>query len=297
MIVTRLYNNLSWFEVITTLLAVTAVMWGMLEMTDYFWGETFSNNVKPYWWLFLLIGLAITLIRCWPKNSYYFTIPNRDSKVEIELKNIFELKGSIIITINNEFKVNPGGNVINSTSMLAQLIKDFYDNKPDTLQNEINTELAKAHYTNFKTTANEYKIGTVVPVRAKNKQFYILANSILNHADRSFATKEGLELALNELWTYLSERSGKENFIIPIIGTGRGRIPMKREDVFKEIILSFLASCSDKNYADKLIVCIGPNDIKEQKIDIDFLMKWTEAKVSFADFQKRIFLNGTNVLN
>lgn len=123
-------------------------------------------------------------------------------------------------------------------------------------------------------------------IKAKSKQFYILANTTLNHADRSFATKEGLELALNELWTYLSEQSGKENFVIPIIGTGRGRIPMKREDVFKEIVLSFLASCSDKNYADKLIVCIGYKDIKEHKIDIELLVKWTEAKVSFADFPK-----------
>lgn len=79
------------------------------------------------------------------------------------MKDIFELKGSIIITINNQFKVNPGGNVVNSTSMLAQFIKDYYDNKPDTLQNEINIELAKAHYSNYKTSPTEYKIGTVVP--------------------------------------------------------------------------------------------------------------------------------------
>lgn len=297
MTLTRLFKNLSLYEVITTLLAVTAVLWGVIEMSDYFFEDNFSKKVKPFWWLFLLIGLAITTFRCWPKSGYCFPIPNRDSKVEVVFKNIFKLKGSIIITINNQFKVNPGGNVLNSPSMLAQFIRDYYDNKPNTLQNEIDNELSKVHYSNFKISEHEYKIGTVVPVKAKNQQFYILANTTLNQADRSFATKEGLELALNELWTYLSERSGKENFIIPIIGTGRGRIPMKREDVFKEIILSFLASCSDKNYADKLIVCIGPNDIKEHKIDVELLVKWTEAKVTFADFQKRNYSNGTNILS
>lgn len=297
MILTRLFKNLSIYEVITTLLAVTAILWGVIEVTDYFFGKSFSDNVKPLWWVFLLIGLGVTAFRCWPKSSYCFPIPNRDSKVEIELKNIFKIKGSIIITINNHFNVNPGGNVVDSTSMLAQFIKDYYDNKPDTLQNEITAELTKSHYSTFKINATEYKIGTVVPVKAKSKQFYILANTTLNQQNRSTATKEGLELALNELWTYLSEHSGKENFIIPIIGTGRGRIPMKREDVFKEILLSFLASCSDKNYANKLIVCVGPHDIKEHKIDIEHLVKWTEAKVSFADFQKRTFSTGTNILS
>jgi hypothetical protein len=294
----RLFRNLIFYEVITNLLAAIGIMWGVLEVTDYFFGDPFSDKIKPYWWLFLSIGLIYTVIKCWPKNNYCFHIPNRDSKLEIELKNIFKLDGSIIVTINNHFDVNPGGNVLNSSSMLAQFVKEFYDNKPDTLQHEINAELAKPHYNNFRTTAPEYKIGTVVPVKAKGKQFYILANTTLNQQNRSTATKDGLEVALNELWTYLSDHCGKEDFIIPIIGTGRGRIPMKREDVFKEIILSFLASCSaDKNYANKLIICIDPKDIKEHKIAIEHLVKWSEAKVSFADFQKRTFSTGTNVLN
>jgi len=55
-----------------------------------------------------------------------------------------------------------------------------------------------------------------------------LVNSTLNESNRSVVTEEGLEASLCELWTYLSKNAGKENFVIPILGTGRGRINMTR---------------------------------------------------------------------
>jgi hypothetical protein len=139
-------------------------------------------------------------------------------------------------------------------------------------------------------------MGTVVPVTAKGRQFYLLANSTLNQQNRSVATKVTLENALNELWTYLAEHAGKEKFIIPILGTGRGRISMTREEVLKEIVLSFVASCSDRTYADKLIISIQPKDISEHNVNLEEIVKWTESKVKYADFQKRTFTTGTNVL-
>lgn len=277
-------------------MASIGILWGILEVTAFFGGDNFVKVVRPYWWVFLILGLIYTTIKCWPKNKYSFPIPNRDSKVDLQLKNSFKIVGSLIIPINNKIRVNTGGHLGTSTSILSQFVKDYYDNKPDSLQFEIDHELAKAKYKNNKINDEEYKIGTVVPVTAKEKQFYLLVNSTLNQQDRSVATKDTLENALNELWTYLAEHAGKEKFIIPILGTGRGRINMTREEVLKEIVLSFVASCSDRNYADKLIVSIHPNDISEHNINLEELVKWVESKVKYADFKKRTFTTGTNVL-
>lgn len=293
---TRLYKNLTIIEVVKNLLASIGILWGLLEVTAFFGGDEFSKAVKPYWWLFLIFGAIYTLISCFPKNKFTFKIPNRDSKVILHLKNAFDIeKSSIIIPINNLIKVNPAGHLNTSTSMLSQFVKLFYDSKSDNLQHEIDKELAKPFYSNYRN-GDEYKIGTVVPIRANDRQFYLVANSTLNDGRRSVATKDGLEASLNELWIYLSDNAGKEHFIIPILGTGRGRINMTREEVIKETILSFLASCSDKNYADKLTISINPNDIKEHNLDLEGIVKWTEAKVKYVDYQKRTFTNGTNVL-
>ncbi|CAF4885898.1 unnamed protein product [Rotaria sp. Silwood1] len=209
-----------------------------------------------------------------------------------------KLRESIIIPINNKFKVNPGGHLGTSPSMLAQFVRDFYDNKPDNLQYEIDKELQLEKYSDIKISSDTYKIGSVICLKAKGRQFYLLANAVLNVQHRSQVTKELLEQSLNELWIFLSEHAGKEKFILPVLGTGRGRITMTREEVIKEIVLSFIASCSEKNYADKLIISIHPKDITEHGLNLGEIVKWTEAKVNYADFQKRIYNNkpGTTAL-
>ena len=92
-------------------------------------------------------------------------------------------------------------------------------------------------------------------------------------------------LSLNELWVYLSESASKEDFIIPLIGTGNGRLEMSREEVFKEIVLSFITSLSSKNYADSLTICIHPTDLKRHDLDLVELAAFTNAKVTFQEYK------------
>lgn len=84
---------------------------------------------------------------------------------------------------------------------------------------------------------------------------------------------------------YLSECASKEDFIIPLIGTGNGRLQMGREKVFKEIVLSFISSLSSKNYADSLTVCIHPSDLKRHDLDILKLAEFTNAKVTYQEYR------------
>ncbi|CAF3853033.1 unnamed protein product [Rotaria sp. Silwood1] len=298
MIFTRLWKSLTFFEVFKNLLAGVGILWGIVEVASFFGGDSFTNTVRPYWWLFIVLGFCYTIYNCYPKKEFSFTIPNRDSKVTLHLKSSFDIEGSIIIPINNKFKVNPGGHLGTSPSMLAQFVRDFYDNKPDNLQYEIDKELQLEKYSDIKISSDTYKIGSVICLKAKGRQFYLLANAVLNVQHRSQVTKELLEQSLNELWIFLSEHAGKEKFILPVLGTGRGRITMTREEVIKEIVLSFIASCSEKNYADKLIISIHPKDITEHGLNLGEIVKWTEAKVNYADFQKRIYNNkpGTTAL-
>jgi len=296
MIFTRLWKNLTILKVAKNLLAATGVLWTIIKVFSYFGGDELIKFIKPLWWVFLLIGIIYTVCSCWPKNEYTFQIPNRDSKVILMLKNVFEIQGSLIIPINNKMQVNPGGILDTTNSILSQLVKNFYDEKHFNLQNEINIELKKDIYKENNIKEDIYKIGTVVPVRAKGNQFYILANTNLNPHNRSVMEKGDLEQSLNELWTFLANHAGKEKFIIPIIGSGRGRITLKREEIIKEIVLSFLASNSSRTYAEKLIISVYPQDISEHKMNIEELVKWIEAKVKYADFQKRNLTTGTNVM-
>ena len=95
-IFTRLWKNLTILEVVKNLLAAVGILWGLLEVTAYFGGDEFTKAVRPYWWVFLILGAVYTIITCYPKSKYSFKIPNRDSKVVLHLKDSFKINGSII---------------------------------------------------------------------------------------------------------------------------------------------------------------------------------------------------------
>src|SRR5690606_15996555 len=113
---------------------------------------------------------------------------------------------------------------------------------------------------------------TVVPIYRNEKQFYLLSSSNLNEQNRSKTTTDDLRKALIELWSYLTIKGSKDNLIIPIIGTGRGRITLTREEVIKEIVLSFLASLSQDSYCEQLIISIHPDDLKKYNFKLDELL-------------------------
>src|SRR5574343_58884 len=100
---TRLLKRLSVIEVIKNFLAAFGTIWGIIEAVAFFLGDEKAKAIKPYWWVFLILGIIYTLISCWPKNKFCFPLPNRDTKVILHLKNSFEIDGSIIIPINNKF--------------------------------------------------------------------------------------------------------------------------------------------------------------------------------------------------
>jgi len=199
------------------------LLWLLIQITDYFGGPEASLKIKSFWWLFGLIGLAYAVTKVVPKKSFSYKVPDRDAKVNLRSKNIFKIDGSLLITINNSFLVNQDGVLLQSNSILSQFVKKYYQSKPELLQSEINSKLADQFYSDYKVADGQYKIGTTVAITIENKNFYFFANTKLNQQNKSFCDKEMFEQSLNELWVYLSECASKEDFIIPLIGTGNGR--------------------------------------------------------------------------
>lgn len=271
------------------LFSAFGLLWLIVEISDFFGTPELSLKIKSLWWFFGLIGLAYAIFRTIPKRKFCFKVPERDAKVKLVSKDILKIEGSLLITINSHFLVNQDGVLLNSNSVLSQFVKKYYQSKPELLQSEIDSKLSGNFYAGYKVSTDEYKIGTTVLITVENKNFYFFANTKLNAQNKSFCDKDIFEQSLNELWVYLSECASKEDFIIPLIGTGNGRLQMSREKVYKEIVLSFLSSLSSKNYADSLTVCINPKDLKKHDLDLSKLAEFTNAKVSFQEYK---FNNG-----
>ena len=280
------------FEFSINLISAFGLLWLVIEITSYFASEEVINLIKSLWWLFGIVGLAFAIYKQIPKSKYEFKVPNRDASIHIKKNDILKLDGSLIIPVNYLFKIDQDGKILQSNSVLAQVIKKHYNSKPEHLQTDIDNVLLDKYYLNYKDD-NGYKIGTVVPIFHNNKKFYLLANTKLNAQYKSFCDDEMFETSLNELWVYLSDCASKEDFIIPLIGTGNGRLNTDREIVFQEILLSFLSSLSVKNYADSLTICFNPNDVKKHKLDFEKIGAFAKAKIEYQDYRNRN-IKGTN---
>jgi hypothetical protein len=141
-----------------------------------------------------------------------------------------------------------------------------------------------------------YKLGTTVRIETDDKKntFYFVVNSHKLNDSRVEASESGLSVTLSGLWSYISTYGAKENIAMPLLGTGNGRLKMPREEVYKEIVRSFIASCSGKNYCERMTIVVREDDIAKYKINVDELVEFTKLNTKYADFARNITPSGAN---
>ncbi len=286
-----LWRSLSLVKVGNSLLSVFGTLWLLIEILFFFNKNELAKQLPEIWWLFLIIGIVFVIYQNWPKNKYSFKVNNRDVSITLQIGDIFETAGALIVPINNRLDVDNHGIVTKSSSILRYFIDKVYNKTHSHLASDINIQMqdSASWYSNFIISENPrtYKIGTVVPIYRDEKQFYLLCSSTLNEQNRSKSTKDDLRNSLIELWAYLSHCGSKDNLLIPIIGTGRGRIPITREEVIKEIVLSFLSSLGIESYCEQLTICIHPNDIKKYNVNIGDITDFIRLHCMNANFSNR----------
>lgn len=285
-----LWKSLSYIKVGKSILSVFGALWLVVEILAFFNKDEIANKIKEFWWLFLIIGVITVIYNNWPKNKFSFKVNNRDVSITLQIGDILKTEGALIVPVNNRLDVDNHGIVAKTSSILRHFIDKMYNKTHSHLATDISNQLQDSSdwYSRFIINENPltYKIGTVVPIYRDEKQFYLLCSSTLNDQNRSKSTEDDLRNSLIELWAYLSHCGSKDNLVIPIIGTGRGRITMTREEVIKEIVLSFLPSLSVESYCEQLTICIHPHDIKKYNVNIDEIKDFIRLHCLNANFSR-----------
>jgi Domain of unknown function (DUF6430) len=248
-----------------------------------------SDSIKSVIGLSAVVaGCALyAFVRNWPKSRFEFKIKNRDACVELKIGNIFKHKGSIVVPVNSAFDMRLNGTVKTSKSVQSVVVQKYFQANAVALTKKIERELRSSIY-DSQRTGSTYRVGTTVCVKSDKRQehpFYFVANSHINSdGARVQANDSDLPDALSGLWSFLSEHGAKGDIAIPLLGTGHGRLSLTREDVYKEIARSFVASCSGKIYSNKLTIFIRPEDIERYKISVRELIEFTKFQALYVDF-------------
>lgn len=266
--------------------AVRLVAWAVSSL-----GEDVERFLSTKGWWFLGLGLLIACFLSRPKTVFGYQLRNRDVTIEIRIADAFEVSGDLVVPINTTFDTDLDGKIPKAHSIQGELTRRYYDSEVCHLDLDINKELAKEDYhyeeppEKTRGKKRRYPIGTVIQLKKRESLFYLVANTHINNDGVASTTIENLRESLAELWYYISEKGSKGDIVIPLLGTGKARLGEKREDIFLEIIRSFIASCSSGTYCDKLIVAIYPPDVAKHRIDLNYLRGFLEYSCKYAKFE------------
>lgn len=232
-------------------------------------------------------ALIYALVKNRPRNDFLFKVNNRDVEIALKIGSIEKTQSAYIVPVNSEFDMDLNGSVKSATSVKSMIIKKFFAGDSSMIQKRINQELKSKAYLTQKD-GGKYKIGTTVRIETEDRKnvFYFVVNSHKLNDKRVEASEDSLAITLSGLWSYISTHGAKEQIAVPLLGTGNGRMKMPREEVYKEIVRSFIASCSGKSYCEKLTIVIRDEDVSKCQINIEELVEFTKLHTQYADFRE-----------
>jgi hypothetical protein len=84
--------------------------------------------------------------------------------------------------------------------------------------------------------------------------------SNLGEGGNASSSRSEIEAALEGLWGYVRNSGELQELIVPVIGTGRGRVKVSRKRMIALIAESFVKASLQHKFSSKLIIAVRPED-------------------------------------
>jgi len=232
--------------------------------------------------LFILASLALGYYCALLPREFTTDVRGRDTRIRVWIGDAFDAPGAVVIPFNNRFDADLSGVAARSKSLHGDLLQRYFSSDSGTLQNVIDGALQKQSL----ATGRAHPIGTVVQLQSGSRRFYLLAVTEINISGRAKTTVENVRRSLPLLWVDISDRGDKGEVIIPLLGTGHGRLAEPRSMVAELIIDSYLAAIGERNFCDRLTLAILPSDLhKGRTLRLQDLHDYLSAKCKYATFE------------
>lgn len=290
-------NYFSIWGLIYSLLASYGILFTLIKLIKLFNRDIDNYLDNNYLW-FIFLGILISYTNSKPKFKISRKLKGRDISIEIVVSDLFKMKGDKIIGCNTTFDTAIP-TIISPKSIQGQFTEKNF-NSVDHLNNDIDKSLFNEPYLNISKTigkTKKYDIGTVAKVIVGDETNYLVAIADISEKGVASTTNEKLTLSLSKLWYFISTNGSTEPIIIPILGSGFSRLTASREELIIEIIKSFIASCSESKFTEKLKICIHPNDFFKKNIDLNKLEKYLDHVCNYTSYgnSSSSLANGTAI--
>ena len=275
----HLRNCRQFMIVITTACYVYSGSWLVIEILNHFHTpfEEWSRGKLGLPILIFFSGLGIGIIRylwkCAKMLSVTHKLEGQDISIEIRVGNIFKIKGAFIISTNTAFDTDISDRMISSESLQGQFTDEYYD-KVEHLEQEITDALIAEEFISDEdkpAQKENYEIGKVVKISPRGQVTYFVAIDEFSEYGGIESSLDNVREGLGSLWYYVGKQRTLEPLVIPVLGTGHSRIPISREQMIIEIITSFIASCTERKFCEKLTIVISESDYRQHNVNLEEL--------------------------
>lgn len=252
-------------------LSSLGTIWLSLEMLSFFriLNQSDISQYGIFCAIFLSIFIVIFIRRPIAKICYKF--PRKDISIEVIISDLFSIEGQKIISTNTTFDTETENGLIAKNSLQGQFAKKYFPENIKKLDQEIEQALDARNYSSVENPLRKdklYKIGTVAKIMVRQEIFYLLAIGSLNKNGTAQTSLSSIRTALDKLWDFISSEGENDPVIVPLLGTGRGRITTSRKKMIEIHAQSFINASKDKTFSNKLIITIWPDDAKNFEINL-----------------------------
>ena len=247
--------------------------------------ETFIEEHISFYYM-LIAGMILTLVDRRPELTITKKVCGLDVIINIRVGNLMVMKDSCVVPTNTTFDTKLY-EIIAEESLQGQFTTEYYDDS-----SHLDVDMAGAlRETEYKDLSREkgrsgktrrYPTGTVIKVKPRSRTFYLLAMADINREGNAVSDFKMIQTSLYGLWTFLAKSGNYETeLLMPIIGTGRGRVVQSREKIICEIVDSFIEASAQRRVCDSLSIVIHPRDFYKFSLKIEDLKNYLYAQCNY----------------
>ncbi len=277
------------WSVFVSTFAVAGVLLTFAEGADeIFEYHKLFELYKDYFWLILGFALLCSIIKNWDKLEFKVRVADSpDVTVVLKVGDALSNKGAVIIPTNTTFDTEMKDDFISEGSLQGQYQLKYFKGKISELDKLIEEGLENKAFVTLKdgrkNKTKRYPIGTVCRVSGAKKRAYFLADSDINRNGIPVDVEVAdITEALFMLWEMLNSAGNMETYSIPLLGTGKAGVKdASRDDIIKQIVVTFPAASKEHKVTEKLIICVHPSDY--EKIHWDELCEYIKYQCLYAN--------------
>lgn len=273
------YALLSW-EGAGAFFAAVGGLYTFLEILDFF--SIYRRDQYSHYAIIPIFfaALVIVVLQRRPLKRFTYKFPGRDLCIEVKLGDLFSEAGDVVVSSSTTFDTDVASGLISANSLQGQLAATVFAGNTRQIDELLALDLQGVECQlrlNAPGKKEEYPIGTVSRVNVPPKTYYFVAMSRMNDDGNAQSSVRMIEDALSHLWTFIRTKGNLKTLIIPVLGTGRGRIEMPRKKMIERISQSFADASKEYIFSNWLVIVVRPEDAEDFQVNLfeirDYLMR------------------------